>query len=322
MDRRIYKPKVGTIVFTATFLIGCVVVTFLALFAGGSFLDEQDPGQKYGRLVSAIIFGAISVAVVRTALLTLATFEVDDVGFSWRGSLGHMRYQWGDLVGYRQLTQADQGYTLLFTHRRSLIVRFSALQQGDQFKLWLDEYVVPYIGDWLHKPEPEQGEIVSHYAERFVLFGLALLIMPTLVVGVWFKVLENDRNDVFVLPVLAATALSVVAVARGLAKKTVVTGDFVILKDLFRSWSVRLEDIWEVHLSSVVKRSTSYERIQLVTMEKVYLLFSSESEYTRLRNAVIERAPLATVVDSRLAKDRTYLPRVDYVLKESEVDST
>lgn len=311
MEKRVYRSKRSQIVVLAFLLLFCLGVVGAALLTGGGIAHERDAGQKYGRLTCALMFGAILIGTVRWNLKHLASFEVDETGFYWRGLIKTIRYEWGDLVSYRRGVDANQGYTFLFNRKREVVFQFVRLENGDELKRWVDVYVVPYIGNWLHKPEPERGEIVSVMSERYAYLWLTIVLGPVLIAGTWFKVAEDGHNwTVFVLFAVAG-GFVLLNIVKTMVHKVVLTEDTLRIQNLFQSWSLPLEDVWEVHIASVATYQSVFEKITLLTMEKVYQLNSGESEYIRLRNTLIERTPMATVIDERPPDQQTYLPRVD-----------
>lgn len=312
MERRTYPPKRRQIVVLILLLLFCLAIIGGALFAGGGIVREPDAGERYGRFFSAGIFGLILVGALRSGVKYYATFEVDETGFNWRSLFKSRRYDWGDIVAYRRVTESNQGYTLVFKGKREVTVQFFNLERGDEFKGWIDRYVIPYIGNWLYKPEPERGDIVSVASERNALLGLTVILGPTLIGLLWFKVAEDDRNWTILFPIAIVGGLAVVQVFKSLIRKTVLTEEALEFRGLLHSWRVRLEDVWEIRISCVATNYSMAERITLATMEKVYRIGSAESEYIRLRNAIIERTPMATIIDQRSPEQQTYLPRVDY----------
>lgn len=313
METKRYRPKgsvVATLVCMVVFASGACLS---ALMAGGSIIDEPDPNQRVGRWICFLLFGVLAVYLSNHSLRHIGTFVVDDNGFDYLRAFGRRRYPWGDLVAIRQVSTGTEGYWLVFTNQRDVNMRFSGLTNGEELKAWMNEYVVPFIGDWLHKPEPEQGDIVSTFNERYTLLALNLIVIPVLIFGALLKTGENWRNAYLLWPLIIGAAFGLFASVEAFARRIVLTADTLKIQRLLKGWSLMLADIWEIRLEVQNQRNTPVEILKLITMDKAYRLPSNESEYVRLRNSLIERAPMASVIDLRPEKERTYLPRVDFV---------
>lgn len=248
-----------------------------------------------GALWTAMAGGAFGYVVAVSA-----AYEVDELGFTRRGQ----RYAWAEVVNYRQSGGQNGSYVLRFADGRKREIVFSMLQNGSALKEWIDENVAPNIG----KHHPARDTIQSGAAQAGIAIFVSVLTLLFFGGGGILAITDpslrtqgsgSDPTGLGVFCIAISVGVVLLALV-GSTRRVTLTEERIVYRTVFRRQEVALGDIRTIRLREVSGKTTQETmRLEFGEDQKILLTSGLDTEYARLRDALLQRCSHAQIVDER-----------------------